>query len=255
VLSWRKHNPDYEVCLIDRDNIKEFPNLGWALRLLEEGGMSIQAFSDILRINLLSSLGGVWADATCLCTRPLSSWLTSVMDDGCDFFAYRNSGRGREIASWFLASRKDSYIARKYSDLVVKYWAAPDCSVPLKKASAPINKLCSYSRYIGGIFSSTTFFRLTRIYPYFWFHFIFYKLINIDVKARKCWKATACLYSEDAHLAQKIGFHTKKESYNDQLDIDNLPPVMKLVWNVELPEEADCLIVELLERCAGEVKA
>ncbi len=54
-----------EYILITKDNFKEYVDIPkYILEKLEKGIMSITAFSDILRVNLISRYGGFWIDAT-----------------------------------------------------------------------------------------------------------------------------------------------------------------------------------------------
>lgn len=71
---------------------REYHNPGWTIRALDvdsyPGYMDISnlspspgidfapaGLSDIIRINLLKTYGGVWVDADCFCRRPLDRWL------------------------------------------------------------------------------------------------------------------------------------------------------------------------------------
>lgn len=54
------------VVVIDKNNWKSFVELpDYAVRGVSDGSLSITAFSDILRYNLLAQSGGMWIDPTC----------------------------------------------------------------------------------------------------------------------------------------------------------------------------------------------
>ena len=116
IESWREQNPGWTVRLWHRDQAEDL--VSWSS--LPEG-MKITPYSDILRTNILKVHGGVWADSTILCTRPLDSWLLPVMCQ-TDFFAFSRPGPDREIASWFLAARPESKIIRKLAKAVAEFW-------------------------------------------------------------------------------------------------------------------------------------
>ena len=59
-----------------------------------------EAFADQIRIEILHLHGGVWADATTICAKPLDEWLPERMGTG--FFAFERPAQDRMIASWFL---------------------------------------------------------------------------------------------------------------------------------------------------------
>lgn len=80
ITSWKHHNPTWNVQLLSMDNVKEYVSLPprlWDLH--EKGKISNTHMSDILRIHLLFHHGGVWADATLLCLRPLDD-ATRILD-------------------------------------------------------------------------------------------------------------------------------------------------------------------------------
>jgi len=84
------------------------------------------ALSDIARLRLLSKYGGVWADATMLCMRPIDDWLDSALPAaGCGFWMHHGRDRGRGPASWFMVSNKSSYIASTWDSAAKEYWKSP----------------------------------------------------------------------------------------------------------------------------------
>ena len=111
--SWVKHNRDWELVLLDEQSIGEYiPQL--------PAGITKQALSDVLRINLLAKHGGVWVDATCFCMKPLEEWLYDYMQSG--FFAFDRPGPDRMLSSWLIACNKYNYIASTYQNMVNLYW-------------------------------------------------------------------------------------------------------------------------------------
>ncbi len=85
------------------------------------------AFSDLLRVALLSKHGGFWVDATCYCTTNLFS-VTKICDS--QFFAFSNMNSRARISSWFLYSARGSYVATRIYDVMLHYW---------KKKSQPMH--------------------------------------------------------------------------------------------------------------------
>ena len=99
--SWEHHNPDWEIRCLDGATASEYfdleswvpgaagPRWVWSLRrtacntygrlrhrrlrlrMVGTRTLSVQGRSNILRIHLLARYGGVWADATLWCHRPL----------------------------------------------------------------------------------------------------------------------------------------------------------------------------------------
>ena len=82
--------------------------------------MSIQAQSDVIRLNLLKNHGGVWADATMLCMKPLDEWVWEyIVAQGYFMF-------GRLTCSWFIVSRANTDLLATWSRLADAYWANRD---------------------------------------------------------------------------------------------------------------------------------
>ncbi len=87
--SWVRHNPGWEIHVLDEQNTDDFvdESCGWKWEHLP-----LEKRADLLRLALLETHGGVWADATCYCTRPLDDWIFDCMDTG--FFCFQNDGPG-----------------------------------------------------------------------------------------------------------------------------------------------------------------
>lgn len=63
----RKYYSDYHLYLVDLKNFSNYVTIpSYIITMFNEGKITIQTFSDILRFNLLYYYGGVWADATIL---------------------------------------------------------------------------------------------------------------------------------------------------------------------------------------------
>ena len=144
--SWIGKNPDWEVIALDALSVPEYVDIGKYSFLKEK---YIQAYSDILRINLLKEHGGVWIDATVYCGKPLNDWLPSLLSGG--FFAFSNPEKDILVSCWFLAAEKNSAIVKTWAKLTAGYWdnrANPDA--------------------------------------YFWFHYLFEKAIRSSLNWSQC---------------------------------------------------------------------
>lgn len=106
--SWVFHNPEWEVVCLDASNLNNYPDVQgpWGRINIQ----TIQAFSDYLRLNLLKDYGGVWADATTACLRPLNDWVHEAIEPA-KVWMYHGRDRGRGPASWFMISEPGSTIA------------------------------------------------------------------------------------------------------------------------------------------------
>jgi hypothetical protein len=110
IQSWREHNADWEVIVLDAATAPKAVDLS----ALEGTKAPKRAIANLLRLKLLSAHGGVWADATLLCHRPLETWLPLACPTG--FFAFTDAGPDRLVESWFIVSEPRSRL--------VSGWAA-----------------------------------------------------------------------------------------------------------------------------------
>ena len=76
VRAWRRLNPQYAVRLLDNETAAAlspaFAGIPWPLR-----GRTVA--SDVLRFDLLSRYGGVWADVSACPVQPLGEWLPALL--------------------------------------------------------------------------------------------------------------------------------------------------------------------------------
>lgn len=117
--SWQGRNPGWRVQALDRVQLSRFLPAE-ILEAIFAAPKPPEALSDQIRLELLHRYGGVWADATTLCLRPLDQWLPAAMPHG--FFAFDRPGPDRMIASWFLAAEKGSVIVGRWRDAAWRYW-------------------------------------------------------------------------------------------------------------------------------------
>lgn len=114
VASWEDRNPGWEVRFLDREGLTSIIDTKDIPR-----DIPLAHQADAIRLRLLERHGGVWADATCYCAKPLDDWLLPLMQSG--FFAFAYPGPDRLLDNWLLASEKDGLIAREWGARVVEY--------------------------------------------------------------------------------------------------------------------------------------
>lgn len=193
VVSWRAQNPGWSISLWDRNRASEL--VIWSSL---PAGLKVTPYSDVLRTEILKTHGGVWADATILCTRPLDSWLLPIMCQ-TDFFAFSRPGPDREIASWFLASRSDSRIVRDLSKAVADFWAGQE--------------------------------KPTRVYH--WFQYIFEYLERTSTVFRRAWR-TAPRISAAPMLLLQERLITERRPNASEIEILRAMPMHKLTHKREI---------------------
>lgn len=109
--SWEHYNPGWKVITLDESNYRDYVDIDSVLPGVQTNPT---AFSDILRLFLLKKYGGVWADATLFCNKPLDDWLND------EFFIFTR--KDTMVSSWFLYSEPEGYVISSWYDRMVEYW-------------------------------------------------------------------------------------------------------------------------------------
>ncbi len=218
--NWQLQNKNWKFNLLDDTNISDFSDV--ALRY-QGINLPVQAFSDVLRINLLAQYGGVWADATTWCVRPLDQWIEKMVDQ-LDFFAYSKPAASRPISSWFLIAPLHSKIAETYRDAVDQFWldtpTADDTSIVLSSDPCSIN--------------------------YFWFHHLFDKLLQNDADFAKTWEAMPQLSADGPHLLQHAGLLSEPTDEAIFSIRNRLTNIYKLTHRIEIPRNIEETLLNYL---------
>ncbi len=115
--SWEKHNPGWEVRAISKDNLDDYVNISY----LDNLEMPVNQ-SDVIRLHLLAKHGGVWADATMLCMRPLDDWVHDMIKPS-SVWMYHGRENCETLASWFIISKKDSYMMNAWKEKCDIFWS------------------------------------------------------------------------------------------------------------------------------------
>lgn len=102
--SWKRNNPDWEIRLLNEADLSK------TIRGYDKIRSSLprQARADIARTMLLDQHGGVWADSSLYCTRPLDEWLPDVTRSG--FFMFADPRPYRSLDNWFIVGSKKNYL-------------------------------------------------------------------------------------------------------------------------------------------------
>jgi len=227
--SWLRHNPGWEIIFLDENNIADHITL--PVRQVTK-----QAYSDILRINLLAKHGGVWADATCYCNKPLDEWLYDNLTTG--FFAFDRPVPDRMLGSWFLAGDKYNYIITTLQLSVNKYWNDNPDLVFIEDT-----KWKFLSKIIDWVDKRIWFSKLAtekmKVYPYFWFHYLFEFNYNRDNNFKEMWDATPTVSADIPHTMFSTGMF-KPLSAEVKAHIDQkIAPLYKMTWKHTGPDNLD----------------
>ena len=130
---------DYTVIRLCDDDLNEYIELpDYVMNKYKNGIMGATHFSDILRLALIATYGGVWLDATVLLTGTLDNMLAHN-----DWFMYQRDPKQEDKKQWrrtyayyfgwhkdfkvrllnsFMCSMKKSIVISDFYNLLVHYW-------------------------------------------------------------------------------------------------------------------------------------
>lgn len=156
---------DFEHITITQENMSRYISIkGAIMDKWRAGIISNTAFSNLIRLHLLDNYGGIWFDATVLCTsEQLPEYITSN-----PFFAFSSwkwiTGDVRPLSTWLMVSCKSHPLIRAVNAGLTKYWLEHD-----------------------------------SLYDYFIFHFFFRTAITI---CPSLWKNVPRISNVPPHLMQ-----------------------------------------------------
>ncbi len=244
LASWEKMNPGWEVVVLDEKTAGDYVDADAIVRS-NTPYIERQAVSDILRINLLAERGGVWADATCLCMRPLDEWLGEYASSG--FFAFERPGADRLISSWFLASASGCALTAAYREAVNAYWSKNTFSGRSPRTNqdagrlrrALVRRLQKRTRKdsrLPRLWFSFPVRKGLRTYPYYWFHYLFAEVVARNRAAREVWSRTPRLSADGPHRLLAHGLlNPPSDEVRAAVD-ERREPLYKLTWHLS-PDE------------------
>ena len=114
-----------KIIVITEENMMDYVSFpDWIVRARQEGRINRTHFSDLLRLELLTTRGGTWIDATVLCTD--AEVISSILNSAplfCYSFAMRDSINDcMMFDSWFLHCAKPCRILTETKNMLYAYW-------------------------------------------------------------------------------------------------------------------------------------
>lgn len=207
--SWRLLNPGWTIHFVEKNNLAEFANMSD----LDNCDVPIQKFANLFRTRLLKAHGGVWCDATLLCTKPLDQWLPLMMQADC--FMYSSPGPGRILANWFIASTPNGSIISQIEDFYTRYLTKPS---PYKRLRSP---------------------------PYFNFHYSVEYMVRTKPRFRKRFQTIPRISAYPQHHlhGRLVRQQAATQEFLDQI---SALPVHKLTWKDSIDHNELCKVAERL---------
>ncbi len=171
--SIQKWCPEYEIKLIDNENISSYVSMPkYIIDKYQKGYISNTHFSDLLRLALLDEHGGYWIDATVYLTAPIPEKIQKS-----PFFAYHSEGYLHNN-NWFLKSNKGNQIIYNIKRLLYEYWKQEK-----------------------------------RVINYFIYHIFFDLMIESNTKLAEEWRKVPVLYDDCYELEHSFFKPYEKEKW------------------------------------------
>lgn len=184
VKSWKHYNPDWEVRILDNNSIYNYIDPSLINKIKQKVNrdiLHIAGFSDFIRICLLAKYGGVWADITTFCNKPLNEWINHTGQYGffSPIYLWRIPFIPKYISSWFIIAPKNSLLCTQIRDEFIKFILHSEKKVHYFSFHFCINKLVTSDEKIKNIWSKIPFMN-TR-YPHLFFYYSYSKDWKLDI--------------------------------------------------------------------------
>jgi hypothetical protein len=229
--SWRHHNPGWQIVALDGTNLNEY--IDTSQMDLHRSDITVQKRVNLIRLMLLRTHGGVWADGALYCWQPLDSWLPAVFGSG--YFTFSAPGPDRLASSWFMAANPDSALLAELAGGFIALFRDHVFSNHGDKATEDlIDELGVYlNRDAQGtlFWTSPRALRYLKAYPYFIFHYYFNRLVLTSPEFRQRWEQVPTISADGPHMLQRLAGEPPERAivrlWRDPA------PVHKLNWRCE----------------------
>ena len=128
--SLKKNLNKHKIILITSDNINRYAHFpSYIIDKWEAGIITNTHMTDLLRLELLTTYGGTWIDATVLCTED-EKYIPSYFFDS-DLFFYQCLKPGRDgqstyMSTWFISAKSHNKVLEATKSLCYEYWKKND---------------------------------------------------------------------------------------------------------------------------------
>lgn len=200
--SWVKRNPSWKVEVIDEQKVSELTSLDFCDGNLSR--LSFTARSDLIRLDLLATYGGVWVDSTCVCQRPLEDWLPQLLTAG--FFAFSRPGRDRLISTWFLAAEAGNPLVANFFQALFRYWSDHKFRNDRHRIIVEgLTLLLRPSRLTARLWLMPLIQDWLGFSPYYAPHYIFDRMIRKDTEMQRVFRSMPQLSADGPHGIETFG--------------------------------------------------
>lgn len=264
--SWKAWNPTWTIMQLSDENLPEYVD-SKTLAEIRSLEISRQKRANLIRMYLISTHGGVWADATCFCCHPLDSWLPNYMDSG--FFAFRFAAdawlrdhnhwgpsalvarsEDRIMSNWFLASARGNVLASTFLEEHKKWFLRNRFPLRFtqerKQRMERLDSILNRNAKLAQLWTYPLVIRTVKMYPYFIFHYHFARLLSENAACRDIWNRTPVLLN---YGPRQLGKALTEPVTDRQRTVLNAAkePLYKLTWRYRDTSFAPGCLLDHLE--------
>lgn len=251
VQSLKAHHPEWEIVLLDDENVHEWiepipiSKAKWeTLRLAHQ--------SDVIRTQLLVRYGGVWADPTIFFTKSMDTWLPERMEPG--LFLFHRPGPDRLIANWFIAATKGNLLLQRLYDELCKYWENNDFINLVRakpKVAIVFSRIINRNLTLPRLWLRKPVLKLLRTAPYMIYHYMFYDLVCRDSRCNEAWSRVEKVRPDGKFLLKRHGLHNEiTPDLKARIDSGS-DHLYKLAWKLPPEFDPNGTVLEYLDEVAN----
>lgn len=267
VDTWRERNSGWRVVVLSDANLTDYVDHS-TVRSWSSLDLPRRKRANLLRLYLLQRYGGVWADATCFCRRPLDDWLPDVMSSG--FFALRfeadrwllETDRGllravmgrsghKIMANFFLAASAGNRLVHALYEAQMQFFSTH--RFPLQgttrgfKRKKRVERVLRRNALTAQLWTTSLVARATKVYPHNIFHYHFARLVTNDEACREIWTNTPTVRANEVLGLKRFLLEPLTEAQKQKVR-DGEEPFFKLSWRYGQDETfKEALLQYLLE--------
>lgn len=153
-----KNKPEgFDIILLSDKNLSEYIRMPeFIIEKYKKGYISTTHFSDLVRLELLSSYGGCWIDATVFCSGRIPIYMLSG-----EMFLFKASMMDNvviKISNWWLASNKSNRIIHAAKNILYTFWKNENVIVNYYLFHIIMSKLIDEDYQCNAIFRNIYYF-------------------------------------------------------------------------------------------------
>lgn len=239
ISSWQRLNPEWQLHVLDREQLLARVDVSF---LLDKADFSLQWMSDIARLQLLAQHGGVWADATTFCVKPLDDWLEAHLING--FFAFSCQRNDRLLQSWFIAAHRHNDLLQAWLETTLEYAKNNQFRQTGYWARQYYRKLMSLrkrGKLTNDVWFNSFTRKLVKLRPYPAIMFLFERALATNPRLADKWAAHPALQADPCeHLQNNLGMNEAASDESRAFILSQSVPLHKLNWR----QDNGCAIPE-----------